>query len=102
MPILNSIASWWMKKRMHQIELFMKYPDDVQNEWLVKLTQSAKDTEWGKKHDYKNIFNAEQFKNNVPLQDYDSLKPYFSLINNLNHLLIECAEENKMFYGIRI
>ena len=70
MPILNSIASWWMKKRMHQIELFMKYPDDVQNEWLLKLMQSARDTEWGKAHDYKSILNIEQFKNNVPLQDY--------------------------------
>ncbi len=80
MPILNSIASWWMKKRMHQIELFMKYPDDVQNEWLLKLTQSAKDTEWGKRYDYKNIFNAEQFKNNIPLQDYESIKPFIDRV----------------------
>jgi hypothetical protein len=34
MAILNSIAYWIMKKRMHQIELFMKYPHDVQDEWL--------------------------------------------------------------------
>ena len=80
MPILNSIASWWMKKRMHQIELFMKYPDDVQNEWLLKLMQSARDTEWGKTHDYKSILNVEQFKNNVPLQDYESLKPFIDRI----------------------
>ncbi len=80
MPILNSIASWWMKKRMHQIELFMKYPDDVQNEWLLKLMQSARDTEWGKTHDYKSVLNIEQFKNNVPLQDYDSLKPFIDRV----------------------
>ena len=80
MPILNSIASWWMKKRIHQIELFMKYPFDVQNEWLHKLTHSAKDTEWGKKHDYKNILTVEQFKSNVPVQDYDSLKPFIDRV----------------------
>jgi hypothetical protein len=80
MPIINSIASWWMKKRIHQIELFMKYPDDVQNEWLLKLTQSAKDTEWGKAHDFKNISSPEQFKNNVPLQDYESLKPFIDRV----------------------
>jgi hypothetical protein len=80
MPILNSIASWWMKKRMHQIDLFMKYPDDVQNEWLLKLVSSAKDTEWGKKYDYKNIFNLEQFKNNVPIQQYETLKPFIDRI----------------------
>ncbi len=76
MAILNSIASWWMKKRMHQIELFMKYPVDVQNESLRKLIASAKDTEWGKKYNYKNINSLEQFKNTVPIQDYDSLKSF--------------------------
>jgi hypothetical protein len=76
MAFINSLATWWMRKRMHQIELFMKYPFDVQDEWLMKLIASAQDTEWGKKHDYKNISNMEQFKKNVPLQDYDSLKPF--------------------------
>ena len=76
MALLNSIASWWMKKRMDQIELFMKYPYDVQNECLRKLISTAKDTEWGKTYDYKNISKSNQFINNVPLQDYDSLKPF--------------------------
>lgn len=76
MPILNSIASWIMKKRMHQVELFMKYPHDVQNEWLLNLISSAKDTEFGKLHGFKSISNYDQFKQQVPLQDYESLKPY--------------------------
>ncbi|MBC7863188.1 MAG: GH3 auxin-responsive promoter family protein [Bacteroidia bacterium] len=76
MPIINSIAYWLMKKRMHQIELFMKYPYDVQEEWLRKLVKSAKDTEWGKKFGYDSIENYEQFKSFVPLQDYESMKPF--------------------------
>lgn len=75
MAILNSIASWLMKKRMHQIELFMKYPHDVQNEWLLNLTSSAHKTEFGKAHHFKSITNYEQFKQQVPIQDYESLKP---------------------------
>ena len=75
MAILNSIASWLMKKRMHQIELFMKYPHDVQNEWLLNLVSSANKTEFGKMHDFKSITNYEQFKKQIPLQDYQSLKP---------------------------
>ena len=76
MAIINSLASWWMRKRMHQIELFMKYPFDVQNDCFKMLVKEAKDTEWGKLHDYKNITNPEQFKKNVPVQTYDSLKPF--------------------------
>ena len=69
-----------MTKRMHQIELFMKYPHEVQNEWFRKLIESAKDTEWGKKYGYDSIQNPEQFTQQVPLQDYDSMKPYIERI----------------------
>lgn len=75
MPILNSIASWFMKKRMHQIELFMKYPHDVQDEWMQSLISSARDTEYGKRYNFRSIHNYEQFRQLVPVNDYESLKP---------------------------
>lgn len=61
---------------MHQIELFIKYPHEVQDELFGNLISQAQDTEWGKKHNYASIRNQEQFKNSVPIQDYESLKPY--------------------------
>jgi hypothetical protein len=65
-----------MKKRMHQIELFMKYPDEVQEEWFFSLINDASNTEWGKKYNYRSIENIHQFKERIPVQSYDSLKPY--------------------------
>jgi hypothetical protein len=65
-----------MKKRIHQIELFMKYPNEVQREWFEQLISSAEDTEWGHKYDYKSISTPQQFKERVPIQTYDTLKPY--------------------------
>src|ERR1043165_6194926 len=76
MPFLNSIASWLMKKRMHQIDLFMKYPVDVQMEWMHNLVDAAKETEFGKQYDFSGVNSYEQFKKKVPLNDYESLKPY--------------------------
>ncbi len=76
MTIVNSFLNWIMKKRMHQIELFMKYPNEVQEEWLNTLINSAENTEWGKLYDYKSIENERQFKERVPLQSYDTLKPF--------------------------
>ena len=61
---------------MHQIELFMKYPHEVQREGLAKLLKAAADTQWGKEHKYKDIENLKQFAERVPLQDYESIKPY--------------------------
>lgn len=60
---------------MHQIELFMKYPVDVQMEWMYSLVRDASETEYGKAHDFSEIKNYEQFKNTIPLNDYESLKP---------------------------
>ena len=74
MPILNSIASWLMKKRMHQIELFIKYPIDVQMEWMYSLVRDASDTDYGRTFNFGEIQNYEDFKNNIPLNDYESLK----------------------------
>lgn len=65
-----------MKKRIHQIELFMKYPHDVQDEWFQSLISTAQATEWGKKYDYKSILTPETYRERVPIQDYNSLKPY--------------------------
>jgi len=76
MTILNSVVTWLMKKRIHQIELFMKYPNDVQGEWFNQLISNAEDTEWGKQHHYKSIKTVADFKERVPLQTYDTLKPY--------------------------
>ena len=76
MTVVNSILSWIMKKRIHQIEFFMKYPNEVQEEWLFNLINSARNTEWGRKYDYKSIETREEFVNRVPLQNYDTLKPY--------------------------
>jgi hypothetical protein len=76
MTIINSVFTWFMKKRIHQIELFMKYPNEVQEEWFEQLVAGAENTEWGKTYGYKSIENLAQFKERVPIQSYDTLKPY--------------------------
>lgn len=82
MPILNSLLSWVMKKRIHQIELFMKYPNEVQSELLDSLINDAQRTEWGKKHHYKSIRSLADFKERIPIQDYDDIKPFVQRIKN--------------------
>ena len=63
-----------MRKRMHQIELFVKFPHNVQNELLFKLLSTAKNTEWGEKHDFKNIKTYLEFKNKIPISNYNNLE----------------------------
>ena len=75
-PIVNSIASWFLKKRFHQIELFLKYPNEVQNELLLDLIDEARDTEIGRQYDFNSIESYEEFANRVPIlayEEYESL-----------------------------
>ncbi len=82
MPIINSLVTWLNFKRMYQIDLFKKFPYDVQKESLFKLLNKAKDTEWGKKYDYNSITSIKQFQDRVPIQSYETLKPH---IDRLRH-----------------
>jgi len=56
------------------MELFMKYPIDVQQELFNNLLITAKNTERGKKYDYQSIKSYDEFINRVPLQSYESLQ----------------------------
>lgn len=70
-PLVNSIASWFLKKRFHQIELFIKYPNEVQNELLLSLLDFAKNTEIGKQYDFASITNYKTFAERVPIKNYE-------------------------------
>ena len=71
-PLVNSIASWFLKKRIHQMELFLKYPHEVQNELLLKLVHKAKNTEIGKKYGFKDIRSYNDFSQQVPITNYEA------------------------------
>ncbi len=72
---INSIISWFLKKRKHQIELFLKYPIYVQDELLLKLVHTAKNTEFGKTYNFNTIESYTDFASQVPIQKYESIEP---------------------------
>lgn len=78
MQILNSILTWVMKKRIHQIELFMKYPNEVQDEVLKKLINYARDTEFGQRYSFEDITNYDDYRRRVPVHTYEQIHPYIS------------------------
>ena len=73
-PLFNSIASWFLKKRIHQMELFIKYPIEVQKELLDTLLKNARETEIGKLYDFNSIKNYNTYKNRIPIVDYDKIE----------------------------
>lgn len=76
MAIFNSLVTWYLRKRIPNIERFMMHPFEVQQELFGHLIETAKDTEWGKKYDYKSIRSVNDFKQRVPVGNYETLTPY--------------------------
>ena len=81
-PIVNSIASWFLKKRFHQIELFLKYPNEVQNELLFSLLKMAKDTEIGRQYDFDSIKTYREFNARIPIVNYEDFQPLIERSRN--------------------
>jgi hypothetical protein len=80
LPIINSIASFILKKRIHQIELFLKYPHEVQEELLMNLIRTAEQTDFGKTYDFSSIKNYNVFAATVPLNTYEDLEPQIEMM----------------------
>jgi hypothetical protein len=76
MQLLNTIFTWIMKKRIHQMELFMKYPNEVQDEILKKLLATARGTVFGKQYGFGDLKSYADFRSRVPIHSYEQLFPY--------------------------
>lgn len=75
LPIINSIASWVLKQRIHQMELFLKYPNEVQEELLMNLIRTSESTFVGKNYDFFTIRSYQTFNERVPISNYEDLQP---------------------------
>ena len=77
-PLINTVASWLLKKRLHQIELFIKYPGEVQEELLFGLLDYAKDTYVGRQYHFKSIGSYKEFSERLPIVNYEGMEPLIS------------------------
>ncbi len=57
-----------------------KKPHESQRKVFQQLIQKAKNTEFGRDHHFENIHSYNDFKKQVPIYDYEGLKPYVERI----------------------
>ncbi len=74
--ITNSLFRSYLRFRMRHIRRYMEDPHGVQRYWFERLLLTARDTEWGKNYGFRSIKSHRQFANRIPVQSYDSLKPF--------------------------
>ncbi len=61
------------------MELFLKYPHEVQEELLFSLIKTAENTQIGKKYDFSSVKNYTTFSERMPVSSYEDLEPLIEL-----------------------
>ena len=88
MDILTNTISLLFRPRQKEIARFAQDADAIQHKQLKSLLSTARNTEWGLKHDYKSIQEYADFCERIPLQTYDDIKPYVTrMINGERNIL---------------
>ncbi len=64
------------KKQKH----WMENPMETQKKVFAELIEKAKNTAFGKDHDFKNIKTPQEFAKKVPVRDYEQLRKYVDRI----------------------
>lgn len=80
MGIIDSIGNLVMKSRMDDLENSVNNPHETQQKVLSELLSTTKHTYYGKNYHFRDISNYRQFKEQVPLNNYEDLFPYIDLI----------------------
>ena len=65
-----------------QTKKWSSNPLETQQKVLHQLLKTAANTAFGKDHCFSEISNYEDFKTQVPVRDYEGLKPYIERIKN--------------------
>lgn len=76
MKLLSPAISRLARLRLWRIDNWVSDPISAQREVLQDLITSAQYTEFGRKYQFQKIFSIKEFKNAVPIHEYDDIKPY--------------------------
>lgn len=80
MDFKSAVAKIFSKINFNQERKWIQKPIETQQKVFEHLINSGKSTLFGKDHRFKNIQNYEDFKKNVPVRDYEALKPYIDRV----------------------
>lgn len=76
MNITTLLDKVYFAPRLKKIDFYANRAGELQHRVLDRLVRMAENTEWGKKYDYKSIHTYEDFRNRLPIQTYEEVKPY--------------------------
>jgi len=80
MSLKSLAAKIFAKKVFLETQKWANNPIETQQKVFENLLNSAKNTVFGKDHDFENITTFQAFAKKVPVRDYEDLKPYINQV----------------------
>lgn len=88
MKLLSPAISRFARMRMWRIESWMQHPVAAQREVLQDLVTTAQYTDFGRKYGFDQLFTLRDFKQRVPVHEYDDIKPWIEkMMQGEEHML---------------
>jgi hypothetical protein len=82
MKLLSPAISILARLRLWRVQNWINYPVTAQRNVLQDLVTQAQSTEFGRKYWFSKLFTVKDFKNMVPIHEYDDIKPYILRMMN--------------------
>src|SRR3982750_811639 len=82
MKLISPALSKLARLRYSRIEEWMNNPYTAQREILQDLVTHGQHTSFGTQYNFKNLFTVKSFKENVPIHEYDDIKPWIQKLMN--------------------
>ncbi len=82
MKLLSPTISRLARLRLFRAERWSNDPIATQRETLQHLVTQAQYTEFGKQYKFNQLFNIRDFKNAVPIHEYENIKPFIERMMN--------------------
>lgn len=86
--LLSKVFAAWVNRELNHIR---RHGVHLQQKTFNSLIAQAKNTQFGKDHNFEHIKTYEDFKKQVPIRDYEELRPYIERVT--------AGEENVMWPG---
>lgn len=74
--IKSILAIPYAKRVARRVKKWSLKPAETQQKVLLNLLKEAKHTQFGKDHNFSKIKSHKEFVKNVPVRDYEGLRPY--------------------------
>jgi phenylacetate-coenzyme A ligase PaaK-like adenylate-forming protein len=77
--VLSKLFAAWVNREINHMR---QNAVALQRQTMQQLINQAKNTAFGKDHNFANIHTYEDFKLNVPIRDYEDLRPYIDRVTH--------------------